>query len=121
MLPKPRGAGRHLAAMHAQFLVILPRVELHGRIYFRCLSQQQKDELIQEMRALAWKWYLQLNDRGKNPGDFMKTFNYLFARAVFSGRRLVGSLKPKDVMNPFTQRRFGFRVEPLPIDRKSVV
>jgi hypothetical protein len=116
---RPRGIGRHLAALHAQFLLILPRVELHGRIFFRCLSQQQKDELIQEMRALAWQWYLRLNERGKNPGDFMKAFTTLLARAVFSGRRLVGSLKAKDVMNPFTQRRLGFQVEPLPLSPRT--
>jgi hypothetical protein len=86
---------RHLAALHTEFLVILPRVELHGRIFFRCLTQDQKAELIQEMRALAWKWYLQLHKNGKNPSDFMKAFTTLLARAVFSGRRLVGNLKQR--------------------------
>jgi hypothetical protein len=119
MTHRPRGAGRHLAALHAQFLVILPRVELHGRIYFRFLSPDQKADLIQEMRALAWKWYLQLNERGKNPCEFMKAFTTLLARAVFCGRRLVGSLKAKHVMNPFTQRRHGFAVEPLPMSPRT--
>jgi hypothetical protein len=113
--PKSQGQGRrHLAELHTQFLVILPRVELHGRIYFRFLSTDRKAELIQEMRALAWKWYLQLNERGKNPSDFMKAFTTLLARAVNSGRRLAGMAKAKDVMNPATQRRFGFGVESLP-------
>ena len=113
--PKSQGHGRrHLAELHARFLVILPRVELHGRIYFRFLSLDQKDDLIQEMRALAWKWYLRLHERGKNPRDFMKAFTTLLARAVNSGRRLAGMAKSKDVMNPATQRRFGFGVEPLP-------
>ena len=112
-------AHRHLATLHAQFLVILPRVELHGRIYFRFLAPDQKDDLIQEMRALAWKWYLSLHERGKNPTDFVKAFTTLLARAVFSGRRLVGLEKAKDVMNAFTQRRNGFSVEPLPISPRT--
>jgi hypothetical protein len=115
----PRGISRHLDQLHTQFLLILPRVELHGRIYFRCLTYDQKAELIQEMRALAWQWYLRLNEQGKNPSDFMKAFTTLLARAVFSGRRLVGNLKAKDVMNPFTQRRVGFTVEPLPVSPRT--
>jgi hypothetical protein len=113
--PRPRGVGRrHVAALHAQFLVILPRIELHGRIYFRFLSLHQKTDAIQEMRALAWQWYLRLHERGKNPGDFIKAFTSLLARAVNSGRRLVGAAKAKDAMNPATQRRHGFQVEALP-------
>ena len=112
-------AHRHLATLHAQFLVILPRVELHGRIYFRFLAPDQKDELIQEMRALAWKWYLSLHERGKNPTNFVKAFTTLLARAVFSGRRLVGLEKAKDVMNPHTHRRHGFEVEPLPMSPRT--
>ena len=119
MSHRPRGVGRHLAALQAQFLVILPRVELHGRIYFRFLTPDQKDELLQEMRALAWKWYLSLRERGKNPTDFLKSFTTLLARAVFSGRRLVGNLKAKDAMNPATQRRFGFTVDPLPMSPRT--
>ena len=44
----------------------------------------------------------------------MTAFTTLLARAVNSGRRLTGTAKAKDVMNPATQRRHGFRVEPLP-------
>lgn len=103
-----------LTALHARFLIILPCVELHGRIYFRFLPPHKKEDVMQEMRALAWKWYLRLLERGKDPCDFMKAFTTLLARAVGSGRRLVGLLKAKDVMNPATQRRFGFAVESLP-------
>jgi hypothetical protein len=106
--------GRHFAALHAQFLVILPRIEIHGPIYFRCLSQHQNADAIQEMRALAWKWFLRLRECGKDPADFMISFTTLLARAVNSGRRLTGAEKAKDAMNPATQRRHGFDVESLP-------
>jgi hypothetical protein len=110
---------RQVAELHAQFLVILPRVELHGRIHFRALAPDKKDEVIQEMRALAWKWFLGLRRRNKNPADFMKTFTTFLARAVNSGRRLVGLEKAKDVMNAFTQRRHGFEVEQLPVSPRT--
>jgi len=66
------------------------------------------------MVALAWKWFVRLMQRGKDPSEFVTTFTSLLARAVNSGRRLAGQAKAKDVMNPATQRRHGFTVEPLP-------
>ena len=111
--PKPSTFAR-LAHLHTAFLSMLPRVEQHGRIYFRHLRPHRKADAIQEMRALAWKWFVRLHQLGKDPADFVTTFSTLLARAVNSGRRLAGMAKAKDVMNPATQRRHGFRVEPLP-------
>jgi hypothetical protein len=103
-----------LEEMHARFLLLLPRVELHGRIYFRHLRSHQKADALQEMRALAWQWFLRLHQRGRDPADFLTGFVTLLARAVNSGRRLAGMARAKDVLNPATQRRNGFHVERLP-------
>jgi hypothetical protein len=105
---------RKLDELHARFLDILPRIELHGHIYFRHLRPHRKADAIQEMRALAWLWYVRLINRGRDPQDFVATFVTLLARSVNSGRRLAGMMKAKDVMNPDAQKRHGFRVEPLP-------
>jgi hypothetical protein len=105
---------RKLAELHARFLDLLPKIELHGRIYFRHLKPHRRADAIQEMRALAWLWYVRLINRGRDPQDFVATFVTLLARAVNSGRRLAGMLKAKDVMNPAAQKRHGFKVEPLP-------
>jgi hypothetical protein len=105
----------YLAELHARFLSLLPRIELHGRIYFRHVRcPHQKADAIQEMCALAWKWFLRLHQRGRDPAHFVKGFVSLLARAVNSGRRLCGMAKAKDVLNPATQRRHGFTVERLP-------
>jgi hypothetical protein len=103
-----------LDELHSRFLDILPRIELHGRIYFRHLNPDRKADAIQEMRALAWKWFLRLDEKGKDPADFLMSFTTFLARSVNSGRRLVGMAKSKDVMNPITQRHQGFKVESLP-------
>jgi hypothetical protein len=108
------GTSADLAHLHAAFLSILPRIERHGQIYFRHLRPHKKADAIQEMRALAWKWFVRLHQLGKDPADFVTQFVTYLARAVNSGRRLAGMAKAKDVMNPATQRRHGFRVEPLP-------
>jgi hypothetical protein len=108
-----------LAELQARFLDLLPRIELHGRIYFRHLKPHRKADAIQEMRALAWLWYVRLIDRGRDPQDFVATFVTLLARAVNSGRRLAGMMKAKDVMNPAAQRRHRFKVEPLPSSTRT--
>jgi hypothetical protein len=110
----PRRFPAGLAELHADFLLILARVELHGRIYFRHLRSHKRADAIQEMRSLAWKWFPRLVERGKDPGDFLSGFVTLLARAVNSGRKLAGVIKAKDVLNPATQRRHGFTVEALP-------
>jgi hypothetical protein len=113
-LIRPAARVLSIEVLHARFLLILPRVELHGRIYFRHLRSQKKADAIQEMRALAWKWFLRLQERGRDPAEFITGFVTLLARAVNSGRRLAGMAKSKDAMNPATQRRHGFTVESLP-------
>jgi hypothetical protein len=71
------------AELHARFVLLLPRIELHGRIYLRHLRcPHKKADAIQEMRALAWKWFLSLIERGKDPADFVATFVGFLARAV---------------------------------------
>jgi hypothetical protein len=110
-------SSRPVTRLHNRFLALLPRVELHGRIYFRHLRPHDKAEAVQEMRALAWQWFLRLHRRGRDPRDFLKGFTTLLARAVWSGRRLAGTAKAKDVFNTATQRRHGFAVGPLPDSR----
>ena len=58
----PAAAQQPALAMHATFLAeVLPRVERHGRIYFRHVRcHDRKEELLAELRGLAWKWYARL-------------------------------------------------------------
>jgi hypothetical protein len=103
-----------LADLHSRFLTLLPKIETHGRIYFRQLRPHRKEEALQEMRALAWLWFRQLAQRGKDAADYLSTFNDFLVRAISSGRRIMGYEKAKDAMSARTQRRHGFKVERLP-------
>jgi hypothetical protein len=104
-----------IAAVQAQFLALLPRLQNHGQIYFRHLRcADRKQDAVQEMVALAWKWFLRLQQRGKNVEHFPMVFIFLVAKAVQHGRRLCGQAKGKDVLNPIAQRRHGFNVSSLP-------
>jgi hypothetical protein len=115
-MTRPDATARAASAedLHAGFLLILPRVELHGRIFFRHLCPDRRADAVQEMRALGWQWFLRLAERGRDPADFLTGFVTRLAWAVNSGRRLAGMARAKDVLNAATQRRHGFHVERLP-------
>jgi hypothetical protein len=95
--------------------MILPRIETHAKIYFRGIRcPANRADRIAETVALAWKWFLKLEDRGKDATQFVSAIATFAARAVKAGRRLVGLDWAKDVMDPANQQRHGFAVERLP-------
>jgi hypothetical protein len=100
--------------LHAAFLTILPRIELHGRIYFRHKKPDKRDEAIAEMVALAWKSFVNCVRNGKNPLEFPMALARRAAQAVHNGRRLCGQEKIKDVLSPRAQQHHNFVVVSLP-------
>ena len=101
--------------LHVVFLTILPRIERHGRVYFRHVKNAGlKEEYIAEMVALAWRWCVRLAQRGKDITRFPSAIATYAARAVRSGRRLCGQEKGKDVLSPLAQTRHGFTTSSLP-------
>jgi hypothetical protein len=77
--------------LQARFLAILPRIERHGRLYFRHVKcPLQKEEMLAEMRGLCWKWFIRLIRRGKDVLQFVSALASYAARAVNSGRRVCG-------------------------------
>jgi hypothetical protein len=102
------------AGLHARFLSILPRIATHGRVYFRHLRRADREEAIQEMVALSWKWFLRLAGRGKDATRFPSALASYAARAVRSGRRVCGQERGRDALSPSAQRRHGFLVSALP-------
>ncbi len=105
-----------LAHLQASFIaIVLPRVLSHGRVCFRgikCPHRQQ--DAIQDMIGLAWQWHLRLAENGKDSTCFPTALATYAARAVKSGRRLVGQEKSKDVLSPLAQQRHHFTVRRLP-------
>jgi hypothetical protein len=101
--------------LHATFQALLPKLLTHADIYFRGVRcPDTRADKIAECMALAWKWLLRLQERGKDVNQFTMVFVYLVARAVKSGRRLTGQERAKDVLSSRAQRRHGFTVEELP-------
>src|SRR5450755_3908127 len=102
-------------SLHARFLLLLPRIEAHAKIYFRdtrCAAQRADN--IAETIALAWQWFVRIDERGKDAAEFVTTLATLAARAVRCGRRVTGMPNAKDVMNRQAQQRHDYVVERLP-------
>lgn len=103
------------ASTHARFQTILPRIETHARVYFRRVPcPHKKADYVAEAVALAWKWFLRLEERGKDATRFPSVLATFAARAVKCGRRVCGQLKPKDALSEIAQQRHGFAVGKLP-------
>ena len=85
--------------MHDRFLQLLPRIETHGRIFFRHIKcRQSREEAIAEMVALAWQWFKRMFQRGKDPGEFVHNITKCLVRAVSA--RVAANAWPGSVPRP---------------------
>jgi hypothetical protein len=105
-----------LAHLHASFLaIVLPRVLSHGRVCFGGLKcPHRREDAIQDMIGLAWRWHLRLAENGKDATCFPTALASYAARAVRSGSRVAGQERANDVLSPVAQRRHHFFVGTLP-------
>jgi hypothetical protein len=100
--------------LHAAFLTILPRIELHGRCFFRHKKGDKRGEAIAEMVALAWRSFVNCVRNGKDPTQWPTALACYAARAVHNGRRLCGQERINDVLSPRAQQQHNFTVVSLP-------
>ena len=104
-----------MTSLHTRFLALLPRIEAHAKFFFRhVFCRSQRADWIAEAIALAWKWFVQLEQRGKDAAQFIAVLAAYAVKAVRCGRCVAGSLDAKDVLNPRTQRKHGFTAKALP-------
>ena len=97
----PAARADSVGSLHAAFLTILPRIELHALVYFRGLRcPHRRDDAVAEAVALTWRWCVRLVERGKDPLSFPTVLAAYAARAVRCGRRLCGQGGGKDVLSP---------------------
>jgi hypothetical protein len=109
--PDPLAAGH----LHAGFLSILPRIELHGHVYFRYLKcPDRREDAVAEMVALSWLWFLRLAAKGKDATAFASALATFAARAVRAGRKVAGKDSVGEVLSPAAQVQHGFVVSTLP-------
>ena len=99
--------------LHRQFVdSILPAVDRHAGIQFRHVRGQDRDDAVQETKAVAWQLFVLATESGKDPTSFPTYIAAFAVRRVRSGRLLAGP-STRDVLSPTTQLRHGFEVESL--------
>jgi DNA-directed RNA polymerase specialized sigma24 family protein len=102
-------------ALQAAFLELLPQVRAHAEFAFRFVRcEQARADCVAETVALAWKGFLALTRRDKDPGAFVTTFARRCAQAVRAGRRLAGQESGRDVLAPAARQGHGFTVGRFP-------
>lgn len=102
------------AALQSSFVrEILPAVVRQVRFSYRGRAVDVLTEVEAECVALAWKYFVYLQGRGKNPSRFRSRFAEYVVRAYRNGRRTAGALSCRDVCSTHSQRMGGFRVESL--------
>lgn len=106
-----------MADLHSRFLSFLHRIEAHAKFCFRGIRCADRlADVVAEVVALAWKWFVRLEQRGKDALQYVSAIATYAVKAVKSGRRITRTERAKDAMNPRTQRQHGFRVERLPFE-----
>jgi hypothetical protein len=104
-----------IAQIQSDFAHAMPRIVRHARCFFRTIECRHRfADCISETLSLAWKWWLRLVQRGKDPRKFVSAIAGFAVRAVRAGRRVCGQLKPKDVLSERAQAKHRFRVGSLP-------
>jgi hypothetical protein len=101
--------------LHARFETALPRILRHARCFFRWIKcYHTKEDKLQEVRSLCWKWVKELHRARKKWWLFVSRLADYACRAVKSGHRVAGMILAKDVFNEITQTRKCFYVGKLP-------
>jgi DNA-directed RNA polymerase specialized sigma24 family protein len=86
-------------ALHTRFLAHLPRIEAHARFAFRRVGcPHARADLEAETVALAWRDFVRLTERGKNPDQFITTLATRCSQAARSGRRVAGGFRKREAM-----------------------
>jgi DNA-directed RNA polymerase specialized sigma24 family protein len=94
---------------------LVPQVRAHAEYAFRFVRcEQARADCVAETVALAWKGFLALARRDKDPSTFVTTFARRCTQAVRAGRRLAGRESGRDVLAPAARHGRGFTVGRLP-------
>ena len=108
---------RHHAEAHDDFIPLIAIVDRHARVVFRHLPAADREEAATEAVAAAFKAFVRLKARGKPVNDLRSGIAAYAVLHTKSGRRVGGHLNSNDVLSGQAQRKHGFKVESLSMDR----
>ncbi len=98
---------------HAGFLAMLPIIVRHGKIAFRHLGYEAREEALQESICNACVAYARLVELGKEALAYPTVLAKYAVAQVNEGRKVGGRLNCRDVLSGYCQRVKGLTVERL--------
>jgi hypothetical protein len=99
----------------AEFEAMLPSIIGVARYEFRRVGRHQREELIADVVARTFLFFVRLLERGKSEVAFFPTVLAKFAaKQIRDGRQIASRQAVRDVMSRRCQRRAGFEIVPLP-------
>lgn len=113
--PKHKLTPEGLLRAQQIYLDLLPGLEAHARARWRHVRcPQSQDDNVQEALALCWQWTVRLVGAGKDPSEWGAAMSLRAWQQVRCGRSILRrNLRKRDVMSWLTQRREGYKREPL--------
>jgi hypothetical protein len=114
---------RKLTARQKQrFVSMLPAIERYAGRRFRNKLCEERQELIAEVVAIAFRMFVRLVERGKTDLAYPSPLAAYSCRQVAMGRRLGTPLNVNDITSEYCRRRKGVWVQSLHrCDRKTGV
>jgi len=101
------------ACWHSDFLRMLPKIQEHAHFAFRHLSEEQRDEAIQEVVCNCCLAFARLVEQGRQDETTWSPLAKYAVAQVKAGRRVGNSLNIKDVSSQYCQKRKGVTVTRL--------
>src|SRR6185295_10329865 len=96
---------RPVSVWHAQFLALLPGIEMYAAISFRSAAPEIRADLVQEVVANAFVAFAQLVKFGRTALAYSSVLARYAVDQVRQGRQVGSKLNVQDAMSPYAQLR----------------
>lgn len=96
-----------------RFLALLPAIEQQARYAFHGLTEELREELIQEVRARSWLAYDRLCELDKPDIAYPTPLAQYAIRQICDGRRVGAARNVRDVTSPYGRQRSGICLQSL--------
>jgi hypothetical protein len=95
------------------FVLIIPLIRQHAQFSFRKKRSEEKEELVEECLANAFRAYVRLLELGKEDLIYPSVLAKFAVKQVRCGRRVGGHLNSNDILSGYAQLRRNIVLERL--------
>ena len=106
-------ASQHPKRPYDDFVLLIPVIRNHARFSFRKKNPEEREELIEECLANAFRAYTRLIELGKEDMIYPTVLAKFAVKQVISGRRVGGCLNSDDILSRYAQLRRDITIKRL--------